>query len=949
MKRFCYLALFTSLLVSCGRVPTRNRIDLNGTWEFSLDKDNKGIYQQWYLAALGDTIRLPGTTDSNQKGVLNTDTTTLHLNRVYRYEGAAWYRKTVIIPDEFSAQNIRLVLERTKPSMVWLDSTLIGSSLLLQSPQEYELPAGLTPGKHVITIRVDNDLKLTPYGNVHIYTDETQTNWNGIIGQIYLESVPAVHITDLQVYPDVQQKIANIGLGIANLTENDEIEVELKMELTIDGAATQLDTRRIRTRWEPGMQIEYILGDHCRLWDEHHQPLYRLTAVISHGATQDSRTVTFGMREFSKAGTRFTINGRPIFLRGKNDAAVFPLTGYTPTDTGSWLRLFETAQIYGINHYRFHSYCPPDAAFDAADQLGIYLQVELPFWGGLNSDSVADRLREEGLAMLKSYGNHPSFVMFSHGNEIWSGYDRVEQNILAFKEKDNRHLYTAGSNNGIGYAPPAKSSDYFVAARTPYAHDTVLTHTRLTQAFADSKEGGILNTRSPGTEVNFDYPVSQVPVPLVSHEIGQYQIYPDYREIGKYTGVLRARNLEVFRERLERAGMGSMDSLFQQASGAWSALCYKAEMEAALRTQGMAGFQLLDLQDFPGQGTALVGILDAFMESKGVIEPEAWRASCDKVVLLMEFPKYCWIRMEQFQASVLVSNYSDQSIREGVIWEMIRADGTLFDSGTLGGDELPAGELSLAGVITSDLYPLEEAEKLTLRCSIPGTAYNNSIPVWVYPGGSMSSSGNALPDLLPATYDAEFPAVRERGIRIINRLNREIMAQLRQGASVLLFPGEESVRDRSVEGLFPPDFWNYGMFKSISEQNHKQVSPGTLGLLISPGHPLFTTFPTDFHTNWQWFSMIRASRALILDDTDPAYRPIVQVIDNMERNHKMGMIFEFRVGEGKLLVCMSRLPEIMDRPEAVQLYRSILDYMGSAAFAPRYEPGDAMLLKLFGQ
>jgi hypothetical protein len=237
------------------------------------------------------------------------------------------------------------------------------------------------------------------------------------------------------------------------------------------------------------------------------------------------------MRKFSADGTQFKINGRTTFLRGKHDACVFPLTGHPPMDAEGWLKIFEIAKSYGINHYRFHSYCPPEAAFDVADKVGIFLQAELPFWGGLESDTVANMLKEEGIEMLKQYANHPSFVMFSHGNEIWSGHDLVEKNIISLKEYDNRPLYTMGSNNNIGYVAPRKCSDFFVAARTPFAHDTTLTHLRLTHAFADSRDGGILNTQTPSTEMNFSYPVSQIDIPIISHEIGQYQIYPDYNEL----------------------------------------------------------------------------------------------------------------------------------------------------------------------------------------------------------------------------------------------------------------------------------------------------------------------------------------------------------------------------------------------------------------------------------
>ncbi|MGW8315341.1 MAG: sugar-binding domain-containing protein, partial [Bacteroidales bacterium] len=915
MKQLIWLIFIPLLSCTPPGDHQKGLADLSGEWQFALDPQNKGITERWFLDDLDDTVVLPGTTDSNHKGILNKDTTTMHLNRVYRFEGPAWYRKTVSVPHQYDGKRIVLTLERTKSSRVWVDSAFVGSSALLQSPQEYDLTEFLTPGEHVITLRIDNDLKLTPYGNVHIYTDETQTNWNGVIGKLFLEARPLTQISALKVYPDINRRKIDVTMGIENPTHIEEVDIEWYVERTFEGKTVRLKSMKTRLPCDSEVQLSYELGEECLLWDEFKQPLYRLTVSISYNNQTDTRSTTFGMRHFSTRGTRFTINGRPVFLRGKNDAAVFPITGYTPMESAPWERIFRIARSYGINHYRFHSYCPPEAAFEAADLVGMYLQVELPFWGGLDSDTIADALRAEGFAMLRNYGNHPSFVMFSQGNEIWSGYDRVEKNIRAFREVDNRPLYTMGSNNGIGYVGPRKSSDYFLAARTPYEHDTVLTHTRLTHAFADSRNGGILNTRVPSTEINFDYPVSRISMPLISHEIGQYQIYPDYSEIEKYTGVVRAWNLEVFRKSLVSRGMAGMDSIFQQASGAWSAQCYKAEMEAALRTDGLAGFQLLDLQDFPGQGTALVGILDALMESKGVIDPAVWKQSCNEVVVLLEFPKYCYKTHEPFKASVVVANFSEGELPHPVHWEVLHHSGEALLTGTFEGTIIPQGGNTTIGEFEVDLSSVNAPEQLTVQCLIEGTPYSNSYPLWVYPD---EASGSALSDL-PLKLPETFQTAGGQDILISRKLDAAALEKLNNGETVLLFPLKEDIEQQSVPGLFPPDFWNYGMFKGISESNHRPVSPGTLGLLIPTDHPIFQDFPTDFHTSWQWFSVIKASRSIILDATGPEFRPIVQVIDNMERNHKMGMIFECLVGTGKLLVCTSRLPDITDQPEAAQL------------------------------
>ncbi|WP_321369991.1 sugar-binding domain-containing protein [uncultured Draconibacterium sp.] len=922
-----YLILLLAVISCTTQTPNyRNSIDLQGEWQFALDTAQIGEEQQWYLSDFDDSVMLPGTTDSNQKGFLNTDSTTLHLNRIYTYEGVAWYRKKVTIPENLTDKRLELQLERTKPSKVWVDDQFIGSSLLLQSEQRYDLNEFLTPGDHFITIQVNNDLKLTPYGNVHIYTDDTQTNWNGIIGKIHLEATSKTYISDLRITPDVQNKKALINLKIENQPEG-ELAIDIFVEKSENGKITHLETLKSTINAQSKIQLEYDFGNDCQLWDDYKQPLYKLTAVVTGDGIQDSKSETFGMREFTIDGTQFSINGRTTFLRGKHDACVFPLTGHPPMDVEGWVRVFKIAKNYGINHYRFHTWCPPEAAFIAADREGIYLQPELPFWGGLDSDTISEQLQEEAFAMLDAYANHPSFVLFSHGNEIWGGLDRVDANIAAFKAYDDRPLYTMGCNNGIGYIPPTATSEFFVGARTPFAHDTILTHTRLTHAFADSKDGARLNSVTPSTDFDFSYAVEHMNMPIISHEIAQYQIFPDYDEIDKYTGVLKATNLEIFKNRLEKAGMLDKDSIFQQATGAWSALCYKAEMEAAIRTNGFAGFQLLDLQDFPGQGTALVGILDAFMDSKNVITPEAWKQSCNDVVLLLEFPKYCYTNAEEFNAKAVVANYSNQAATNDISWTLTKEDGTVVGEGKFAGSEVPFGGLTELGDVSADLSSVNKASKLNLHISIAESDYSNDYPIWVYPA---ENEINTPEDILVAT-----------------KADQKVLNQLKEGGKVLLFPQENDVKGKSVSGLFPPDFWNYGMFKTISENNGKAVSPGTLGILTDPEHPLFNAFPTDFHTNWQWFSIIKASNSMILDKLPTEYYPIVQIVDNLERNHKLGLIFELKVGEGKLLVCMSQLNEILDKPEAAQLYQSILNYMESDAFDPEFSVNNSAFNPIF--
>ena len=805
-------------------------ISLAGQWHFALDPDGT----MTAASLFSEVVTLPGTTDTNQKGTpLNRFDETTHLSRRYAYKGKAWYSREIEIPQEWADESVVLLLERTKYTEVYMDGALISCNNDISTPQLYTLPQPLASGRHTLTIMVDNGSHIPQqlYANSHACTEDTQTNWNGIIGKIELRRA--------------------------------------------DVCVNQPDTI-------------------------HHSPLTILDS-------------------------QFCQNGHRIFLRGKHDACVWPLTGHVPMDYASWAGYLQRCADYGINHVRFHSWCPPEAAFAAADSLNIILQPELPFWGDFDDkDSVLMTfLHKEGVNILRWYGHHRSFRMFALGNELWGSIDKMKAFVDDFRSIAPDKLYTFGSNYYLGYQGVKPGMDYFTTCRVGAERLRVLagaseqvragddtsgiawgsydTHTRGSFSFADAFDGGMINHFRPNAKMNFEEGCSRSSVPVISHETAQFQTYPDYNEISKYTGVLRPCNMEVFRQRLADAGMADQAEAFHRASGRWTYLLYKQDIEMDLRTPNMAGFQLLDLQDYPGQGSAYVGILDAFMDSKGICTQSEWRQFCSPVVPLLVSDAYCFTFSEGIHGKIQVANYSGGSLyNTKVRWECAGQHGEL---------SIPDGEGLLdVGAIDIDLKHLKQATQLKLMLQIGD--YHNSYDLWAYPN------------------DVK---LEKKGIVMANELTDDIVSKLQKGAKVLLTPDSTEL---CVGGLFQNDYWNYRMFKTISENNKKPVSPGTLGLLCDPKHPLFSNFPTDEHTSWQWFPVVKASHPFILDHTNKDYRPIVQVIDNIERNHKLGLVFEFQVGKGRLLIVMSDLEQVARYPEGRQFYASVLNYMHSPDFAP---------------
>lgn len=942
MKRIGLLfaaTLVTLLIWAQEDTPTvkdgyRQTIGLSGYWRFQLDPDS-GLTSS---SELNDSIFLPGTTDTNKKGnaAIKKDETT-HLTRHYSYVGRAWYEVPVNIPREWRHKKIILYMERTKPTTVYVDGKLAGHCNIISAPQEYDLSRWLKPGNHRITVMVDNSDHAVPpqvISNSHAYTEDTQTNWNGIIGRIFLEARASTFIKDMFISTNIEKKELVVDVSVEG-----QLKKDAKVQFTLIPWGANygyvIAEKTIPSTSKPFTRMRVIYqDDSLKLWSEAQPGLYQIHAKID---GVDEYEKCFGLRKFSTRGTQFTINNHLTFLRGKHDACVFPLTGHVPMDMQSWRRYFQICKGYGINHIRFHSWCPPEACFLAADIEGMYLQPELPFWGDFNKEDnrLMEFLMQEGIQILSTYGHHPSFVMMALGNELWGDIPTMKIFADAFRKIDRQKLYTFGSNYYLGYQGWKEGMDFFVTCRNGGEEwGKFNTHTRSSFSFADTYDGGMINSLYPNTMMNFSEGIKGCPVPIISHETAQFQSYPDFNEIKKYTGVLYPYNMEVFRKRLEKAGMLDQAADFHRASGLWSVQLYKQDIEMGLRTPGLGGFQLLDLQDYPGQGSAYVGVLDAFLESKGLTTPQEFTQWCSPVVPLFLTSKFCWTTDETIQGKVQLANYSEpigqHQWNDGTLeWQLLTSDGSIYSKGIMNIPQESTGLVDI-GDLSLDVSGIKKAQRLNLVLrvyynKVYGKCYTNSYALWVYPPQHIA------PD----------------NIVIAHRYDVETARKLSGGATVLLMPDSTEMKNLTVGGLFQTDYWNYRMFKTISENNGKPVSPGTLGILTNPEHPLFNDFPTEMHTNWQWFPIIKASRPFMLDNTAAHYRPIVQVIDNIERNHKLGLIFEFAVNKGKLLVCMSPLDQLLQYPEARQLYSSILQYMKSDAFSPETKITYSDLQQLF--
>ena len=921
--------LFTILCVLCGlSLHAQDVISLAGAWDFAVGDEQP--------AAFDDYVMLPGSMLTNDKGnPVNTKTQwtgslydssyffnpymekyrvegqmkfPFFLTPTRHYVGAAWYHKKVYVPRNWRDRRVVLFLERPHiETKAYVNGHEVGRQMSLSVPHRYDVTKFLKPGEtNDIAIRVYNGIDNVCVGqDSHSVTDQTQGNWNGITGRMEMQAQwRKLNIKRVTVLPDMKKK---------------ELTVEVRLENHVDGVRlfplsdywVHADIRQLN-----GRQAGTIVGvsrvealssklkfrfpiDDLSLWDEFSPVLYQLTVQ----AGDDFYETQFGLREVSVEGRQLKLNGRPLFLRGTVENCCFPETGYPPTDEDEWLRIFRKCKDYGLNHVRFHSYCPPEAAFAAADQLGIYLQPEGPSWPNhgvklRRGQKIDEYLMEESKRIIDEYGHHPSFLMMAAGNEPagdWVSY--CNDWVKEMKKYDPTKIY-AGASVGGGWAWDA-ASDYHVKGGARGLDDW----NKRAPSSDDDYYQGILFPRNYKDTVPNN-------TPIITHEKGQWCAFPDFKEISHYTGAYKAKNFEIFHDLLRDNGMDNMAEKFLMASGHLQVLCYKYEIERNLRTKDYAGFQLLGLNDYSGQGTALVGPLNVHWREKGYCTSRDWTEFCAPIVALARFPKFVFTNDETLTVPVEMYNAFCTNVSDVKAVYYICDDSlNVLSGGKLAQGVMPVGKNIPLGTITFPLDSITRPTKMTLTVQL-ASRIKNHWDFWVYP------SKTEKPDPSDITVTDDYQAA---------------LNGLRRGATVLLTAAGKVTLGSDIKQTYLPVFWNTSWFK--------MRPPHTTGAYIDSAHPLFKyDFPTDDWSNLNWWELLNRAQVMNLMELPADYQSPIQPIDTWHVSRKLGMLIEAKVGKGRLLMTTMDVTTGLDRRHvARQMRQALFRYMNSSDFQPSIE------------
>ena len=946
------------------------RILLNGKWHVVLEDGTTG------------QMDLPGTLDENGIGHRDVGANQWHpdavlgnaageidkdapiatrFTRRHTYEGEARISRKITVPD-YGTDRLFVLAERARALRLLVDGEAcsVFRQGTLSTPYIFEL-TGAAPGEHEFTFLSDNSYPGMPKAAIYYSsaaTDETQTNWNGILGECSMYTRPQNFIDSLRVYPRAVKKeeknkaggyvldvCVELAPGAKKVYKDAKIILQSEALAAGELEDTQTLTEIISYSGEglaeagtdkeenpKTMEIwfrDLPLRENVKLWDEDEGNLYEMAVTLDNGmsaedkggSTAECRT-RFGIRSFGDNGSgRLALNGRAIFLRGEANCAEYPETGHPPMTIPEWKEMLLKYRSYGINFVRFHSHCEPEAAFAAADELGMLLQPELSHWDPKDAFGTEESYRyyrAELVDLLKTYANHPSFVMLTLGNELQAqdeGRERMRELVRTAKRMDPTRLYANGSNAFYGEEGCDPESDFYTSQS---CKDVVIRGT-----FSGMR--GYLNENYPSADRTYDEAMAEIrkeyQKPVFSFEVGQFEVLPDFEELESFHGISDPVNLKLIKKRVEERGLLPTWEKYVEATGELSRLAYREEIEAAMRTRELSGISLLGLQDFPGQGTALVGMMNSHLEPKpyDFARPERFREFFQECRILVKLPHYTYEAGERLIAEVEAANFGKRNI-EGVFCWTLAGKKSVSENGNCEPAEIKSKNTVIATGEDTEIticrpgsytevgsldIPLDFVEKntaLTLKVRIGDSI--SAYPIWVY--------RKTTPVCPENVYETRAFDVKTREI-------------LQNGGRVYLSPDADiESLPNSIKTQFTTDFWSVGTFAD---------QEGGMGQLIDTEHPIFKEFPTDFHTDWQWWIMA-TKRAVILPHP---MKTIITEMDSYAFLRPMAQMIEFRCLKGKVLLSTMELHKSQQYPEVRALQASIYTYLSGENFEPAEE------------
>ena len=935
------LSFLLSLAVAPCMSAPRGHIGLDGTWQFRLDPQDRGVTEAWY--SLSDhfdrTIRVPGIWQrqgfGEERGQVRHD-----------YQGVAWYGRAFTIPSDWAGRKIWLhlggILRRAR---IYVNGQEVGNHEGLTTASNMDLGRALKPGvAHWLVIRVDNQMRSGKYTPVKdkppyrpIEWDYSSPvgafnyigNWGGIYRSVYLESTGSVWLEGAKVDSDIDQETVTVSATVRNQlpTQSQQIRYQVMiLEENGNVVAQRSSQQNIHRKRDQSISLEVEIPD-MHLWSPEAPHLYRATvSIYAHGEISDEIQLRFGMRRLSTQGKKVLLNNRPYYLRGYSVGRGDPIEGILPVAKDYYLDQFQTAREFGFNYVRYHSSTPPREAFEAADEVGILLHIELPvmFTSWLMPSNKL--LLRELERILVNYRNHPSLCALAFGNEF-----NLERDFDTDAEKSEfLRVIDKFYRTGKELAP-----DVFIMSNAGYP----VFPSDLIASYKGLSAGG---------------------VPTLKHESGGYRdSLPDIDLVERFTGVLKADRLAERRRWVEEKDLTKLYPTLRRHSERLQQTVRKWHFERARSIPELSGYEFWLLVDSPAnhyQDSWEDGLLNYFGEPKA-ITAEEMRQSNAATVLLMSAgldDRTFWADQGK-KFELLVSHYGREAIHDGrVVWKLKHGADTLHQ-GTLENVQVQVGEVKHLGSLSIPPVGLRVASKLDFWVELKEGNFSqtNQWSFWAFPRNFLDKAEGEVilkgvrSEYLRQRYPFLIEATRiprTAKLVIASRLDWEVYDYLRKGGRVFLMVGPNQFDEQVAADFFP------GSGQSI-------------GTYILSDHLAMIGYPHGGMCDLQFFSVLDGGTALRIPESptlwitsvggdtgngQPRNRladritPIIWGLRNSGGSSgggysRLAWLIETRVGNGRLLLSTLRLGENLDaaRPEAAYLFDRLLRYVESDGFEPQ--------------
>jgi hypothetical protein len=762
-------------------------------------------------------------------------------------------------------------------------------------------PIAAAPGETLtITARVDarRNRELDPLMGCLDTLDFLYVTWGGIHLPVRLEATAATRIDDIFVVPRLADETAELRVTTAGLHAG---KLTITAEI-IDQAGTSVTTTETTVGGGATQNVLAARIPQPKLWSPKSPHLYTARVrLLVDGATVDERTVRFGMREFKVSGGQFLLNGQPIFLRGYGDDCIFPNTICPPVDKAELRDRLERARAYGFNFVRHHSWTPPEAYLDAADELGMMLQPEFPFayrWDLPTTPEARRGAIAQWDAVIRMNRNHPSIVTWCMGNEQYDSFELAPDMYQAARRLDPTRPIV--DSDGCQFKHAARESLDYLVIQFGEGHSI---------GFQDGK---------------YDIPAA-IKKPVVAHEMGYFVTLHDLTQIDRFKGGMRPYWLFQTRDLAQQNGLQAAYPDWLAASYRLQALCLKTNMEAARRSR-LAGTSVWLFQDYPNCAEGVVGM---FGQPKGLSAQEFRRFNAPNV-LLLDIPRRNWWTDETTEVHFAVSRFEDDTSRAAKLHWWLKHGAETVAEGEQTNLAIRSGEVRQLPAIKLELPKLERAAKLTLRAELTDSngKTENSWNLWVFPRAltTLASSSvrvvgfDRLRDVIRDAVPHESGRIPEDTRLIVTtRLDASITRYLNDGGRVLLLGPAPTFATEPTN--FRLSSWDGG---------------GPSGTILDPRHPSLRDFPSDGWCDLQFYQLIQNSKTVLLTGLPVRIEPIVRCIDRPTRLADRAYLFEASVGAGKLLVSSFNFVAALGANDAAGTF--LLERLVRYAVGPDFDP-----------